>query len=97
MPAVTLWIDKEHVVMVAMETSGNGGLKTSWRYEKIGGKYYLPVEICADIRAPGRPNAAQPVKAVIRFTNYHVNKGISDKVFVQEASKPPLARHWHRH
>jgi len=101
MAAVTLWIDKEHVVMVAMETSGNGGLKTSWRYEKIGGKYYLPVEIRADIHAdmnaPGRRNAAQPVKAVIRFTNYHVNKGISDKVFVQEASKPPPARHWHRH
>jgi len=97
MPPVTLWIDKEHVVMVAMETSGNGGMKTSWRYEKIDGKYYLPVEIRADMRAPGGANAGQPVKAVIKFTNYRVNKGISDKVFEQEASKPPPARHWQRH
>lgn len=103
-PAVTLWIDKEHVVMVAMETSAlrqaqheDGGLKTSWRYEMIDGKYYLPVEIRADMRAPGRANPGQPVKAVIKFTNYRVNKGISDKVFEQEASKPPPARHWQKH
>ena len=85
-PPMTLWIDKEHGVLLAME-SAEMGVKSSWSYEKIDGKYYLPAEISADIRAPGGRNAGQTAKAVLKFTNYRVNKGISDKVFVEKPSK----------
>lgn len=85
--AVTLWVDKEHTVVVAMETSGQMAVKTSWRYEKTDGKYYLPVEITADIRMPRGPETGQSSKAVIKFSNYRINKGISDKVFEKKPGK----------
>lgn len=87
MPPVTLWVDKEHTVMVAMEMSGEMGVTSSWRYEKIGGKYYLPAEISAEMCMPGGRNAGQRSKATINFTNYRVNKGISDKVFQEKPKK----------
>jgi hypothetical protein len=86
-PAVLVWIDKERKVMVAMETSGELAVKTAWRYQKIDGKYYLPAEITADMKMPRGPQAGQSSKAVIKFTNYRVNKGISDKIFERKPGK----------
>jgi len=87
-PALTLWVDKKHTVIVAAESATESAMKTSWRYAMIDGKYYLPTEICADLRPPGGANANKPVKATIRFSNYKVNKGIDDKIF---QSKPQTA------
>ncbi len=92
-PAMTVWVDKKHMVAVAVESTGTAALKSSWRYETIGGKYYLPVEMIAELRPPGGPNAGKPVKSTIKFSNYKVNKGISDKIF---ESKPPAKDSgWH--
>lgn len=95
-PAITLWVDKKHTVIVAAESSTEAAMKTSWRYETVEGKYYLPVEICADLRPPGGPNANKPVKATIKFSNYKVNKGISDKVFESNPPKQDNGPHLRR-
>lgn len=86
-PAVFIWVDKDRKVMVAMETSGEPAVKTAWRYQKVDGKYYLPAEITADMKMPRGPQAGQSSKAVIRFANYRVNKGISDKIFQRKPGK----------
>lgn len=91
-----VWVDTKRPVLVAMETEINGGTKSAWKYEKIEGKYYLPVEITADTSAPAGPNAGRPIKVTIKFTNYRVNKGISDKIFVQE-NRPTPTKHGRRH
>lgn len=85
-PAMTLWVDREHTVLVAAE-SPDMGIKSAWCYEKIDGGYYLPVEIRADMRSPGGPSSGRTVKAVLKFSNYRVNKGISDKVFDEKPRK----------
>lgn len=85
--AAQIWVDKEHSVIVAVETLGSQGIKSSWRYRKIDGKYYLPVEICADICQPSGPNAGKPMRAVLKFSGYRVNKGISDKIFQAKPAK----------
>ena len=76
--------------MVAAE--GPGGFKTSWRYNKSDGKYYLPVEICAEM--PNPRGGSQPIKATIGFNNYRVNKGISDKIFQEKTPKPTKMRRY---
>jgi hypothetical protein len=95
---ILIWVDTKRPVLVAMEAQRGGGtMKSAWRYEKIDGKYYLPVQINVDTSAPVGPNAGKPVKLTIKFANYRVNKGISDKVFTQDTSKPMPTRHWRRH
>jgi len=84
---LTVWVDKERLVPVAMQSAGEAALKTVWRHEKIDGKYYLPVEIIADMQAPEGPNSGKQIKATLKFSNYRVNKGISDKVFEQKPRK----------
>jgi len=96
MPEMMVWIDKQHTVIVAMESSTAAAMKTSWRYKMIDGKYYLPVEITAELRPPEAPNADQPVKATIKFSNYRVNKGISDKIFEDNRPKKDDGPHFRR-
>ncbi len=85
--AVYIWVDKDRKVIVAMETSGEMATKTAWRYQKVDGKHYMPTEITADMKMPHGPKAGQSSKAVIQFTNYRINKGISDKVFQRKPGK----------
>ncbi len=80
-PSVTLWVDAQRHVIVATEMRGPSRIDSVWRYEKIDGKYYLPVEIDVKTTA-GSPK--QNGKIVLKFSNYRVNKGISDKVFQQK-------------
>lgn len=92
-----LWVDKQRSVVVAME-SGQG-LKTLWQHAKVDGKYYLPVQISADVqglpmgnghhaRATGNEkDQIGPTKAVVKFSNYRVNKGIDDKIFQEKKPK----------
>lgn len=89
-----LWVDKERSVIVAMESQG--GLKSTWQYEKVDGKYYLPSQICADTQGPAfSPKLRRmdpdldspgigPTKITVRFSDYKVNKGIDDKIFQEK-------------
>ena len=92
-----LWVDKERSVMVAMD--GQGGFKTTWQYQKIVGKYYLPTQISADMQGPelrarhrrlggeeDSPNVG-PTKVTLKFSKYIVNKGIDDKIFEEKNRK----------
>lgn len=80
-----VWVEKKHSVIVAMESLGPGGARSAWKHKLVGGRYYLPVEIKADIVTPD----GERVNATVTFANYVVNKGINDSVF---KTKPDQAR-----
>jgi len=82
----TVWVDKKHTVVVAAESTGTADMKTSWRYQTIDDKYYLPVQMNAELHPQAGPDTAGVIKSTIRFSNYRINKGVSDRVF---ESKPP--------
>jgi outer membrane lipoprotein-sorting protein len=82
---LTVWVDKQRSVMVAMDSER--GLKTSWKYDRIDGKYYVPSEIRADVREGQGPAGSGPTKVTVKFSNYKVNKGIDDKIFQEKKQK----------
>lgn len=96
-PETTLWVDGKRGVIVASESSGQYKAGSIWRYKLVDGKYYLPVEISAVMSVPGgggfgrgsrhRYEASGPQQAnmVVSFSNYVVNKGISDKIFERKS------------
>lgn len=98
-PPMTVWVDKKHHVITATQNSGDFSVNTTWRYKMVDGKYYLPVEVSATTQIPGGqgmrhgPKPAAPasspeqVKMVVSFSNYAVNKGIDDKIFVEKPRK----------
>ena len=83
-PKITVWVDAQRGVIVATEMSGPNRVKSVWRHAKIDGKYYLPVEITAEMPLAGKPWQQGTGKVTLKFANYRVNKGISDKVFQQK-------------
>ena len=92
--SIKVWVDKQRSVLVATQASGAPALRTEWRTEKIDGRYYLPVEIRADLDQPGSGR----LTATVKFSNYRINKGISDKVFIEKPGGPKTGRpRFHRH
>lgn len=85
-PSILVWVDKAKSVIVAIE-SPDHGLKSNWTYTKVDGKYYLPSQISAEMDAPSQSGKPQKATTTIKFNNYKVNKGISDKVFEQKSTK----------
>lgn len=81
--SVTLWIDKARSVILATDSNATQGFRTAWSYATVDGKYYLPVRIDAQMPAP-QGDGKQNIKATVKLTNYRVNRGISDKVFVKK-------------
>lgn len=79
-----LYVDKARSVIVA--TEDERGSKAIWRYGRVDGKYYLPSEIRAEM--PNPRGGSERVKTTIRFSNYRVNKGISDKIFEENHPNP---------
>lgn len=88
---VTVWVDKARSVVLATSTDGPHAASTQWRYEAIDGRYYLPIEIRADSQLPRSPNGK--AVATLKFSNYRVNKGISDRVFKDEKPRSNSG-HW---
>ena len=92
-----VWIDKKD--WLVMRISANPGygpsVDVTLKYLKTEGKYWLPVYTKAKLSIPpmtrmhGRmnPGAPQPSTAIIRFSNYRVNKGISDSVFIEKLER----------
>ncbi|MCE5199946.1 outer membrane lipoprotein-sorting protein [bacterium] len=86
-PGVTVWVNKKLNLIVATETPGAYGVRTNWRYDKIDGKYYMPVEIRAQMPSNNPSKPDQRVKVTVRFTNYILNKGIRDSIFQEKPLK----------
>ncbi|MHB1456947.1 MAG: hypothetical protein ACYC0V_08545 [Armatimonadota bacterium] len=86
-----VWIDKKD--WLVMRISANPGygpsIDVALKYLKVEGKYWLPVYTKANLSIPAmmpehgrmKPGMPQPSIAIIRFANYHVNKGINDSIF----------------
>ncbi len=85
-PSVLLWLDKSRLLIVATSSLGPQKFDTTWTYTRVDGKYDMPSKIEADITMPGE-RGSRPSHATVTFTNYRINKGISDSVF-REPKKP---------
>lgn len=82
-PSALVWIDKARLLIIATSSLGPHKLDTNWTYTRVDGRYYLPLKIAADMVIPGE-TGPRPTKATVTFSNYRVNKGISDSVFSEE-------------
>jgi outer membrane lipoprotein-sorting protein len=92
-----VWIDKKD--WLVMRISANPGYGPSvdveLKYIEVEGKYWLPVYTKAKLSIPLmsrrhgniEPGAPQSSTAIIRFSNYKVNKGISDSVFIEKPER----------
>lgn len=92
-----VWIDKKD--WLVMRISANPGfgpsVDVSLKYSKVEGKYWLPVYTKAKLTIPPmkhghgnfKPGPPKPSIAIIRFSNYHVNKGIKDSVFIEKPER----------
>jgi outer membrane lipoprotein-sorting protein len=86
-PSMLVWIDRTRYLVRATSTLGPNKLDTVWSYTRVGGKHDLPSRIEADLVVPGE-TGNRPTKATVTFSNYQVNKGISDSIFqVQNQAK----------
>jgi hypothetical protein len=100
-----IWIDLKRVVVVAIEVKGQISLKSEWDYIKIS-NIYLPTKIKAEIQTSIMPGGPQhhrdpgiPAKstAVVEISNYKLNKGLPDSLFVEKEKDKQQARpHWRR-
>lgn len=86
-PEAVIWVDAKHSVVVATDVGGGGGFTTQWKHRLVNGKHYLPSEIKIDMRLADPEMGNGHTQAIIKFSNYIVNKGISDKVFEQAPRK----------
>jgi len=91
-----VWIDKKRWVVVQMSANPDQGpsLKLKLWYSKVGGKYWMPTKSWAEVALPSIPGveaekgkkAEKPTTITIRFANYRVNTGLSDKIFKKRRS-----------
>ena len=91
-----LFVEKRRGLILGTKLqAGDFELKSRWTYARIDGKYWLPSEIKLEMqvraRVPNpdpdvkdaRPSAPGKGRAVVRFSNYKVNRGIPDSLFVK--------------
>lgn len=95
-----LWIDKARGLILASraEPAPDAKINVDWEYIRVDGKYWLPSVITVtmdglpssiarqrgeSVNSSGKSNG----KAVIKFSDYRVNKGISDSVFGRKNKK----------
>ncbi|MBI2843939.1 MAG: hypothetical protein HYX78_11115 [Armatimonadetes bacterium] len=92
-----LFVEKRRGLIVGSEASvGGGTFKSRWTYARIDGKYWLPskikVEMDGALSQPAfdpdqmkmKPPKSGKGTAVVKFSNYRINKGIPDSVFEDE-------------
>lgn len=87
-----LYVDKERAVPVGFlgQTSQGGQMQTVFTYQRFQGKYWLPTRSVMTIAPPagvsqGQGRRAQQMsgRAEITFSNYKINTGLSDSIFVR--------------
>jgi outer membrane lipoprotein-sorting protein len=90
----TVWIDSKDLLVrrVSAKQALGPSYDVSLQYMKVNGHYWMPsyTQARVPIRIPqnrqysARPNPMQPTVIKIAFTNYRVNIGLDDKVFVKQ-------------
>lgn len=95
-----LWIDKARGLILASraEPAPEARMNVDWKYVRVDGKYWLPSVITVTIdglpasiarhRGPFVNSSGKASgKAIIKFSDYRVNKGIQDSVFGRKDRK----------
>jgi hypothetical protein len=89
-----VWVEKSRGVIIATESkSSEMTMKSSWKYARVDGKYWLASEVRIDMSGMMAPAVYNPHKvrseppktgsgsAVVTIKNYVANRGIPDSVF----------------
>ena len=93
----TVWIDKKERLLRQMRVDPEWGASIwvkVW-YTKVGRKYWMPSSTSAQVSLPPMPGSraeeepvkGQPTVVNMKFSNYKVNTGLSDKIFRQSPKK----------
>lgn len=95
-----IYVEKKRwLIIKTLAEAGGTKITSEWSYTKAEGKYWLPSRIKFNFSGMmsgssfgpdervGKPPIAGNGTAEIRFSNYKVNKGISDNVFVEKKDK----------
>lgn len=90
----TVWVEKARslIIQSRAEPSKDSRMEVKWTYTKVEGKYWLPSRIdfvisglpaeIARERGPFVQTSGKATgKAVIKFSDYKVNRGVSDSMF----------------
>lgn len=94
----TAWIDGKSWLVRQLHVVPEQGpvMKVKIWYTRVDGKYWLPATTSAQVSLPPFPGARpedsrkpdKPTIITMKFSDYRVNRGISDKIFQkQEGSK----------
>ena len=85
-----MWVEKRRGLIIGTESNSDGmKVKSDWSYKLVDGKYWLPSQVNVEmssttkVRSPENSGHQKPVRgtAVIKITDYKVNKGVPDTVF----------------
>ncbi|MHB1000708.1 MAG: LolA family protein [Armatimonadota bacterium] len=89
-----VWVDKKDWLVMRMSSNPGYGpsVEVTMKYTKVENKYWMPAYTKAQISIPPmtrphqQPNTgkAQPTMATIKFSNYRINKGLNDSIFIQK-------------
>lgn len=95
-PPVNIWLSKSGYLLRETSIEEPFSLKTQWFYGRVDDKYDLPCRIIATFSSPDIHTVPRPgfgpgqgagglrtVRATLTFSNYKVNRGIRDSVFVE--------------
>jgi len=97
MGSLRLYVEKAQAIPVGITgtTRGGGEVSTVFEYRKVQGKYWLPVKTTLNLRnveIPGSSRNGGPEKrsgnAVLVFSAYEVNVGLSDSLFKPQGKAP---------
>jgi outer membrane lipoprotein-sorting protein len=92
----TIWVDKNTFLIrqVWYVSELAPSVKVRLNYSKVAARYWLPESTSADISAPIIPDArpdemlsqkrGRPMRVTIKFSNYRVNTGLNDSIFVKD-------------
>ncbi len=95
--SLRLYVDKAQAVPVGFTgtTAGDGEVSTVFEYRKLQGKYWLPVRTTLNLRNVEMPGSSRnggrekrSGNAVLVFSAYEVNVGLSDSMFKPQGKTP---------
>lgn len=96
-----LFVDQQLAVPVGFtaSTSEGGSLKTVFDYKKINGKYWLPVRTILAVKnlawagaSRGSEDSKATGQAELLYSNYKINIGLKDSLFVHPATPASKTR-----
>jgi hypothetical protein len=80
-----LWIEGERWTLAKSEiwAGPNRLLTVYWKHVKVGDKFWMPREVRCEVSG-GVLGGSRPGTITITFTDYQVNRGLSDAIFAKE-------------